>query len=124
MNLKKFRKAAKMTQKQVGEYLGVAESTYNLYESEKRKIDYESLLKLGELYGTTVEQLTNGSPLEKRVVVISSNSDVKASDPDEMSDKMLRFALWGTDSGEMTAEDIAAVKSYADFLKQKKRSQK
>lgn len=123
MNLKKFRKAAKMTQKQVGEYLGVAESTYNLYESEKRKIDYEYLLKLAELYGTTVEQLVNGRPVEKMIDYHRQREQAKASDPEEISKKMLRFALWGSDSGDMTSEDVEAVLNYAEFLRQKKRGQ-
>ena len=123
MNLKKFRKSAKMTQKQVGEYLGVAESTYNLYESEKRKIDYEYLLKLAELYGTTVEQLVNGRPVEKTIDYHRAIGEEKAPEPEEISKKMLRFALWGTDSGDMTNEDVDAVLNYAEFLRQKKRSQ-
>lgn len=123
MNLKKFRKSAKMTQKQVGEYLGVAESTYNLYESEKRKIDYEYLLKLAELYGTTVEQLVNGRPIEKTIDYHRPSEQAKASEPEEISKKMLRFALWGSDSEDMTSEDVEAVLNYAEFLRQKKRGQ-
>lgn len=57
MNLKFYRKEAGLTQKEVAARLGVAESTYNLYESEKRKIGLEDLLKLGELYGVTVDEL-------------------------------------------------------------------
>lgn len=119
MNLKKYRKAVKMTQKQVGKYLGVAESTYNLYESGKRKIDYEDLLKLSELYGVTVEQLVTDND---GFVEIRANEPTEPMSPEKIENKMLRFALWGTDSGDMTDEDIEAVLSYAEFLRQKKRS--
>ena len=59
MNLKFYRKESGLTQKEVAAHLGVAESTYNLYESGKRKIGLEDLLKLGELYGCTVDDLLN-----------------------------------------------------------------
>lgn len=57
MKLKFYRNVAKLTQKEVAAYLKVAESTYSLYENEKRKIGFEELLKLGELYGVTVDEL-------------------------------------------------------------------
>ena len=57
MKLKFYRNVAKLTQKEVASYLKVAESTYSLYENEKRKIGFEELLKLGELYGVTVDEL-------------------------------------------------------------------
>ena len=57
MKLKFYRNVAKLTQKEVAAYLKVAESTYSMDENEKRKIGYEELLKLGELYGVTVDEL-------------------------------------------------------------------
>lgn len=59
MKLKFYRIENSKTQKEVATYLGIAESTYNLYENEKRKIGFEDLLKLGELYGCTVDDLLN-----------------------------------------------------------------
>ena len=87
----------------------------------KRKIDYEYLLKLAELYGTTVEQLVNGRPVEKMIDYHRPSEQAKASEPEEISKKMLRYALWGSDSGDMTSEDVEAVLNYAEFLRQKKR---
>ena len=63
MKLKSYRIDAGITQKAVAAYLGVAESTYSLYESEKRKIGLEDLLKLGELYGCTVDELLHGKKI-------------------------------------------------------------
>lgn len=60
MKLKFYRIEANKTQKEIADYLGVAESTYNLYENGKRKISFEDLLKLGELYGVTVDELLTG----------------------------------------------------------------
>lgn len=60
MKLKFYRIESGRTQKEVATYLGIAESTYNLYENEKRKIGFEDLLKLGELYECTVDELLTG----------------------------------------------------------------
>ena len=43
-----------MTMKQLGEVLGVAESTISQYETGKRQPDNETLLRLGEFFGVTV----------------------------------------------------------------------
>ena len=57
MMLLYYRKQAKLTQKEVAKYLDCAESTYSLYENGKRQIGFEDLLKLGELYNVSVEDL-------------------------------------------------------------------
>ena len=43
--IKELRKEAKLTQAQMAEYLGISQQGYALYESGKRKIDFETLLK-------------------------------------------------------------------------------
>lgn len=58
--LRDLRKAKGMTLKDVGAYLGVAESTVSQYENGKREADYESMLKLGELFGVSLDYLLRG----------------------------------------------------------------
>ena len=55
--LRKFREERGLSQREVGDYLGITGQAYSNYENERRKIDTEMLLKLGELYGATIEQL-------------------------------------------------------------------
>ena len=45
--LKEIRKARGITARELGEKVGVSESAINLYESGKRKPDYEMLLRIG-----------------------------------------------------------------------------
>lgn len=86
MKLKFYRIDNGKTQKEVAAYLGIAESTYSLYENEKRKIGFEDLLKLGELYGCTVDELLNSktaatqtddglSQNQKRLIQLVSSLD-------------------------------------------------
>jgi len=48
------------TQKEVSRKLGFSENTYGQYESGKRKPDYDTLIKLADLYQVTVNYLLRG----------------------------------------------------------------
>lgn len=52
--LKKYRELKDLTMRQVSERLGVSESCYCLYENGQRKPSFETLVKLAEIYGCTV----------------------------------------------------------------------
>ena len=55
--IREVRKQHKMTMKQLGLEIGVAESTISQYETGKRQPDNEALLKIGELFNVTVGYL-------------------------------------------------------------------
>lgn len=63
--LRELRKSKGISLKELGAIVGVAESTMSLYESGKRQPDYETLLKLAEYYGVTVDYLLRGSEEEQ-----------------------------------------------------------
>lgn len=63
--LRELRKSKGISLKELGAIIGVAESTMSLYESGKRQPDYETLLKLAEYYGVTVDYLLRGSEEEQ-----------------------------------------------------------
>ena len=58
--LRDIRKRRKMTMKELGEKVGVTESAIQQYEVQKRKPDYELLLKLSEALECTVDDLLHG----------------------------------------------------------------
>lgn len=60
--LRDIRKKRKMTMKELGEKVGVTESAIQQYEVQKRKPDYEMLLKLSEALDCTVLDLLHGFP--------------------------------------------------------------
>lgn len=55
--IRELRKEKGITLKQLGEIIGVAESTMSLYETGKRTPDFEALLKISEYFGVTVDYL-------------------------------------------------------------------
>lgn len=55
--IREVRKARGLTMKQLGEAIGVAESTISQYETGKRQMDNETLLKLGEFFEVSVGYL-------------------------------------------------------------------
>lgn len=63
--LRELRKSKGISLKELGAIVGVAESTMSLYESGKRQPDYETLLKLAEYFGVTVDYLLRGSEEEQ-----------------------------------------------------------
>ena len=57
LHLKDARKNAGFTQGQVGEIIGVTQSTYSYWESGRTKIDAESLKKLAALFNVSTDYL-------------------------------------------------------------------
>lgn len=70
-NLKNARKAKGLTQIEVAEYIGLAQSSYSAWESGKTKIDDASLKRLAELFEVSVDYLLGrvSGPNRRRVRV-------------------------------------------------------
>lgn len=109
MWLRELRQHAGMTMKELGKYIGVSESTISKYKRGAYKIDYETLLRLSEFFGVSVDYLVNGPASQKD---LSKNP---------LSDQEIMFALWG-DAEEMTQEDLDDVRAYAQFLRGRKKN--
>lgn len=56
-NFRKYRQSLRMSQKAVGEYLGITGQAYSNYENEKRQADYDTLIRLSRLFGASIEEL-------------------------------------------------------------------
>lgn len=57
MELKRLRKARKLTQQNIADFLGLPLRTYQNYEREVREADSDILCKLADLYGVTLDEL-------------------------------------------------------------------
>ncbi|MBD5081130.1 MAG: ParB N-terminal domain-containing protein [Ruminococcaceae bacterium] len=55
--LRKLRKDKKLSMKELGSIIGVAESTISLYESGKREPDYKTLLTLAQFFNVSTDYL-------------------------------------------------------------------
>ena len=101
MKLRELRKARGMSMKELGEALGCSESTISLYENGKREPSFETLLKMGELFGVTVDYL------------LGNESDPAANG--EVTDDDIKFALFG--GAPVTDEQYEEVKRFARYVR-------
>lgn len=58
--IRSLRKAQGLTLKELGAIVGLAESTISQYETGKRQPDNETLLRLGEYFGVSVDYILGG----------------------------------------------------------------
>lgn len=111
LKLRELRKRTGITMKDLGEAIGLAESTISHYETGKRQPDYETLLKFGEFFGVSVDYLLTGDESKKAP---TQEGERKISDAD------IKFALWG-DSRDIDDEDLEDVRRYAAFVAERKK---
>lgn len=57
LQIKALRKQNNITMKQLGEIIGVAESTISLYENGKRQADYETLKIIAKFFNVSTDYL-------------------------------------------------------------------
>ena len=94
-NLRAARERKNMTQKDVADNIGVAKSTYSLYESGNREPNVQTIKKLADLLNVSADNLLG---LNQEPTTIAAHFD-------------------GDDFTEDELEDIRA---YADFVKNRR----
>lgn len=57
MNLRDFRKAKGLTQKELAKMIGMSQTNYSYYETNGYLPDSETLIKLAKIYGVTLDKL-------------------------------------------------------------------
>ena len=112
--IRELRKAKGLTMKQLGEVLDLAESTISQYETGKRQMDNETLLRLGEFFDVPVGYILGA---EENIKAPTENGERALSDAE------LKFALWGN-CEDVSDEDLADVRRYAAFVRERKKDQK
>ena len=55
--IRELRKKHKISMKELGQYVGVAESTISLYETEKRQPDNSVLIKIADYFNVSIDYL-------------------------------------------------------------------
>ena len=117
LKLRELRKNCGLTMKELGAEIGVAESTISQYETGKRQPDYETLLKLGEFFGVSVDYLLTG------------DENKKAPTPEgerEIDDRKMKAAFLGGLADGLSEEEIDEywddARDYIGYKIQQKRS--
>ena len=57
MKFKEYREKINKTQKQIAELIGVTTQTYQNYELGKREPDFETLIKIANLFNASLDEL-------------------------------------------------------------------
>lgn len=57
MKLRELREENNISQKEIAEYLNVKQNTYSQYETGKRQLPIELLIKLAKFYKTTTDYI-------------------------------------------------------------------
>lgn len=56
-NIKSFREAKHMTQSEIAQQIGVTQQAYQYYESGKRQPSIETLIRLANIFETSIDIL-------------------------------------------------------------------
>lgn len=92
VNLQNARERQGLTQKEVAERIGVAKSTYSLYESGNREPNVQTIKKIADLLDTSADELLG---------IDDSQSTIAAH----------------FDGKEYTAEELEKIREFAAFVK-------
>ena len=106
-NFRYYRVKKGLSQKSVGDFLGITGQAYSNYENNKREADYETLLKLSELFETSIENLISDTPIE--------SNDITFDD--------FTYAFYN-ESKELTEEKKEQLLEMARFFKQQQDKKK
>ena len=110
-NFKYYRQKIKMSQKEVGSYLGITGQAYSNYENGKREADYETLLKLSELFETSIENLLMDEEPE----------DIDETKKDEVTFDDFTYAMYN-ESRELLPEEKEMLLDMAKLMKEKRKN--
>jgi transcriptional regulator with XRE-family HTH domain len=78
--LRQIRERTGLSQAEAARRIGISRQAYGNYELGKRQADYETLLKLGELFDVSVEELISESNESK---IIAEIQKIKQNAPDD-----------------------------------------
>ena len=99
-NLRILRKTKKISMKELGLIVGVAESTISLYENGKRQPDNATLIRIAEYFGVSTDYLLG-----------------RDETPAETTADNELLALLN----QMTEEEIIELTNYVDFIISKRK---
>ena len=67
INLKKLRENASISQKALADAIGVSQQSVNKYENHNIEPDIETLIRIADFFGTSVDYLIGHSSVQRRI---------------------------------------------------------
>lgn len=112
--IRELRKELSLTMKELGRYIGVAESTISLYESGKREPDNKTLVKLADYFNVSVDYLLGRSDFrnfEEMYDSLANSEEIKKPINEDELDKELLELLTN-----LNDDDIPVVEAFLSAL--------
>jgi len=105
--LKELRKNVRKTQKEVSELIGVASSTYSMYERGEREPDFETLDKICQLFNVSSDYLIGASDYKKKYYELNAKDEKNIEKTLEKLVEELDNGLYSKDMEEYDEESRA-----------------
>jgi len=93
--IKLLRKIKKYKQKDAAEILGISSSAYSLYETGKREMGLESIVKLAEYYGVSTDYILGRIETSERAKDAVSPKELDLIKKYRMLDSSVQDAICG-----------------------------
>ena len=109
LQIKNFRKQQRVTQAEIANLLGIARTTYAMYEQGKREPDFATLANMADFFDITIDELL-GRPIETDI----EDATFKAfrNDPN--------LKIFYKELPESDKEKVQQLKDFWEFIKHKK----
>ncbi len=108
-NLKKLRKSKGLTQTDIAKFIGITQNSYSYWENDKVKIDNESIVKLADYFGVSVDYLLGRSEFTEAEHAVGFSETKKISITPIEDDMLYTFRAIGKRFGEQAQRDYIAV---------------
>lgn len=110
MNIKEMRKKHNLTQEQIAQYLNTTHQTYNNYELGKTQPSIETLIKLANLFNTSIDNIVGRENENEIDISALSNKKIEfikelVNVPDNMISELQAY-LKGMQYAEKERQDI------------------
>lgn len=106
--LRSLREKQNLTQEQIAKKIGISRGTYAHYEINKRRPDYETLIKITDIFNVSLDYLLTGKEFD------SSNEDMWKERLDPKTE------LFFKDLKDASDDKIEELIQFWEFLKSKK----
>ena len=113
-NLRKLRKKNKLTMKDLGKKLNLAESTISGYENGNRKPDYDTLNKFADFFEVSTDYLLGRNLTKNQTKEVDVINPL--TDPD--------LGLWFKDIKDASPDQQEELKQFWEFIKTKEKNRK
>lgn len=108
-NLYRLRKAHHYTQQQISDMLNISRQAYSNYETSKRTPDLDSLIRLSQIYGISLDQLVNQC--------CSPNGAIQ----EQKGPYFPALEVEHADTLYLTKEEVSLIQQYRDALEDDRR---